>query len=57
MQASDEVLECRAELRNTEDRLRQAHSIVLKKDEEIRSEREVAEEIYSARKGVEVNDL
>ncbi len=52
--AAEELQEARIELRNGEERFRQLQSMIMKKDEEIRHEKDVAEEIDIARKNVEM---
>ncbi len=49
----DELQEARLELRNAEERFRQMQGMLLKKDEEIRHEKDAAEDIDNARKSVE----
>lgn len=53
MSANDELQETRMELRNAEERCRHANSVILKKDEDLRAEKEATEEIENARKNVE----
>lgn len=51
--AGEELQEIRFEMKNTEDRIRNTTSIILKKDEDIRAIKEEADEIDLARKSVE----
>ena len=53
LEACDSLHEIRAELKNCEEKIRIANSAVLKKDEELRHEREVAHELDANRKALE----
>ncbi len=53
LEAYDSLHEARAELKSVEEKLRSANSALVKKDEEIRHERELGHDIDASRKVLE----
>lgn len=53
LEACDALHEVRADFKSCEEKLRSANAAIVKKDEDIRHEKEVAHELDASRKGLE----